>query len=181
MKKAFTMAEAILVMVILGIIATIMISNMRPVEFRDRGLQVLAKKVLGQIDTATTQILFNNSANSTMTNLYQAGTTNQFSIKSNASYLQALYSKYLVSTRNKPNNTANGYCNGGVNMMLKDGTCLRFVANASAVTWIPGETKETSSAAYDALIYMDINDIEEPNILGKDRYVLPLNASGIAY
>ena len=41
-KKAFTMAEAILVMVILGIIATIMISTMRPVEFRDRGFKVLA-------------------------------------------------------------------------------------------------------------------------------------------
>ena len=61
-KKAFTMAEAILVMTILGIIATIMISTLKPAEFKEKGLAVLAKKVLSEIDTATTQILLNNSS-----------------------------------------------------------------------------------------------------------------------
>ena len=56
-KKAFTMAEAILVMTILGIIATIMITTLKPAEFKDKGLKILAKKVLSEIDTATTQIL----------------------------------------------------------------------------------------------------------------------------
>ena len=47
---AFTMAEAIIVMTILGIIATIMITNLKPTEFRDKGLEVLAKKIINQID-----------------------------------------------------------------------------------------------------------------------------------
>ena len=59
LNKAFTMAEAIIVMTILGIIATIMITNLKPSEFRDKGLQILAKKVLMQLDTATQQIMIN--------------------------------------------------------------------------------------------------------------------------
>ena len=41
---AFTMAEAIIVMTILGIIATIMITNLKPSEFRDKALLTQAKK-----------------------------------------------------------------------------------------------------------------------------------------
>ena len=62
MKKAFTMAEAILVMTILGIIATIMITTLRPSEFQEKGLKILAKKVLSEVDTATSNVLgFNNA------------------------------------------------------------------------------------------------------------------------
>ena len=43
---AFTMAEAIIVMTILGIIATIMITNLKPSEFRDKALLTQAKKLL---------------------------------------------------------------------------------------------------------------------------------------
>ena len=46
---AFTMAEAILVMTILGIIATIMISTLKPAEFKDKALNIMAKKVLSEI------------------------------------------------------------------------------------------------------------------------------------
>ena len=61
-KRAFTMAEAILVMTILGIIATIMITTLKPAEYKDKGLAIMARKVLSEIDTATTQMLINNSA-----------------------------------------------------------------------------------------------------------------------
>ena len=91
LKQAFTMAEAIMVMVILGIIATIMISTMRPTEFRDRGFNVLAKKVLGQIDTATTQILFNNAQDTKMSLLYAPGTNSSpYSFGANLTSTKAL-------------------------------------------------------------------------------------------
>ena len=61
--KAFTMAEAIIVMTILGIIATIMITNLKPSEFRDKALLTQAKKVLREIDEATYQIMINNTQN----------------------------------------------------------------------------------------------------------------------
>ena len=103
-KRAFTMAEAILVMTILGIIATIMISTLKPAEFQEKGLQVLAKKVLSEIDTATTQILMNNSANGTMETIYQADTLDFImNTSGNASHkLGNLYKKYLTGIRSIP-------------------------------------------------------------------------------
>ncbi|MBQ4646680.1 MAG: hypothetical protein IJB79_04970, partial [Candidatus Gastranaerophilales bacterium] len=69
-KQAFTMAEAILVMTILGIIATIMITTLKPAEFKEKALKTLYKKVLSEIDTATTQILINNSREGDMNQLF---------------------------------------------------------------------------------------------------------------
>ena len=181
-KKAFTMAEAIMVMVILGIIATIMISTMKPTEFRDRGFAVLAKKVLGQIDSATTQIIFNNAWNSSMANLYNPTNASlQYSFSSNCTWTRDYYKKYLVGTRES---VAGAWCKKGTTyMMLKDGSCLGFGA-AAANSWIPGEsgsvTKNTYATEIGA-IYIDLNDDDEPNIYGKDQYILPISAEGIAY
>ena len=179
-KKAFTMAEAILVMVILGIIATIMISTMRPVEFRDRGFKVLAKKVLGQIDAATTQILFNNAQDSSMDKLYPPGSNLAYNTYSaNLAAVKALYNTYLVGTRQTVEST---HCKKGTQtMMLKDGSCLGFGGSGSAETWIPGEKAATASASYKGFIYVDLNDAEEPNVFGKDLYTIPIDAQGIAY
>lgn len=41
--SAFTMAEAVLVMTILGIIATVMITTLKPAKFKEQGYEVLAK------------------------------------------------------------------------------------------------------------------------------------------
>jgi type II secretory pathway pseudopilin PulG len=185
-KKAFTMAEAILVMVILGIIATIMISTMRPVEFRDRGFRVLAKKVLGQVDTATTQILFNNSRDMLMSNIYNWGSqTAVFSYASNLTWVKDYYNKYLVGTRDPVKGTWCQTAGATARMKLKDGSCLGFTAAASN-SWIPGESTFTAKVtsgvnAEIGAIYLDVNDEEEPNVYGKDQYIIPICATGIAY
>ena len=185
LKKAFTMAEAILVMVILGIIATIMISTMRPVEFRDRGFRVLAKKVLGQIDTATTQILFNNARDMKMSTIYEENSqVNVFSWASKLGSVKNYYNKYLVGTRDAITGT---WCvqNSATTLKLKDGSCLGFVGTGySGKTLIPGESTEraknynTTDLGY---ILLDVNDGEEPNVFGKDQYAIPIDANGIAY
>ena len=184
-KKAFTMAEAILVMVILGIIATIMISTMRPVEFRDRGFRVLAKKVLGQVDTATTQILFNNSRDMLMSNIYNWGSqTAVFSYASNLTWVKDYYNKYLVGTRDSITGT---WCtqSSATTMKLKDGSSLGFVGTGyTGNTLIPGEATERAknySTTDIGYILLDVNDGEEPNVFGKDQYAIPINATGIAY
>lgn len=179
-KSAFTMAEAILVMVILGIIATIMISTMRPVEFRDRGFKVLAKKVLGQVDNATTQILFNNAQDSSMAKLYPPGSNSAYSaFGANLEATKQLYNTYLVGTREEVKST---WCKtGGTYMRLKDGSCLGFAAGSNANTIIPGESEGHTVTPTQGLIYIDINDDEEPNVFGKDQYLLPVGDGGIDY
>ena len=84
-KKAFTMAEAILVMTILGIIASIMITTIKPAKFKEEGLKTLAKKVLSGIDTATSQILINDSKLGTFNTLVTStGGSTEFSTSSAA-------------------------------------------------------------------------------------------------
>ena len=45
LKKAFTLAEAILTMTILGIIAATMVTTLRPAQYKQQGLDVLKKKI----------------------------------------------------------------------------------------------------------------------------------------
>ena len=96
---AFTMAEAILVMVILGIIATIMISTMRPVQFRDKGLQVQAKKVVNQFEEATKQILVHHTRDESLEELVSLDGSTIFAFGENWRLTRELYNKYLVISR----------------------------------------------------------------------------------
>lgn len=184
-KKAFTMAEAILVMTILGIIATIMISTLKPAEFKEKGLSVMARKVLSEIDTATTQILLNNSSNGTMETLYEAGTSNIFNIAANANEsakLGNLYKVYLTAIRRETANTPCANYNNA--FFLKDGACVGIITGVAADnvnTWFPGEISQTSMKPTHGQLFFDTNGTDEPNVLGKDQFLLPLNAAGIQY
>ena len=188
LKKAFTLAEAIMVMVILGIIATILISTMKPTEFKNRGFKVLAKKILGQIDTATTQILFNDSRDSDMKSLYDpeaADNTTTVSFRGNTTKARTLYAKYLVATRE---GITGDWCKqtefSTSRMKLKDGSCLGLQKAASTDTidtWIPGESAKVSVSGLQGVIYLDVNDAEEPNKFGLDQFTIPIDDNGIAY
>lgn len=185
-KSAFTMAEAILVMTILGIIATIMITTLKPAEYKDKGLAILSKKVLSEVDTATTQILINNSAAGNASTLYEPGTSTVFSFETanTDANIGKLYKRYLTATR-KECNDANCPCNGYANKFyLKDGACLGITAgkpSANINTWFPGETNFTEMIPSHGQIFFDINGEDEPNVMGKDQFLLPINSAGIQY
>jgi len=191
LTKAFTMAEAIIVMTILGIIATIMITNLKPAEFRDKGLQVLAKKTLMQLDTATQQIMVNNTQNGKLSTIYAPGSTNQFSYSATANQtdLFNLYKKYLVTTRKEcTNSTDCGACGSvtGAKAYLKDGACIAInQATANANTILPGEATIVPAANLTGpvlgFIFMDVNGLDEPNVWGKDQFQVPVNADGIFF
>ena len=188
-KKAFTMAEAIIVMTILGIIATIMITNLKPSEFRDKGLQVMAKKVLMQLDTATQQIMVNNTQNGKLTTVYVPNSTTQVAFGAmDATNMSVLYKKYLVTTR-KACDTADCGCNsfaGNYKFHLKDGACvsLRLLATPATMTAtrFPGEVNDVNTTAKGlGYFHFDVNGLDEPNVMGKDRFKVPINDDGIFY
>ena len=192
-KSAFTMAEAVLVMTILGIIATIMITTLKPAEFKEKGLAVLAKKVLSEIDTATTQILLNNTQDGTTEKIYVPGSTtttfnaNQSSVNAaDSGRLGALYKSYLTATRKPCTNTTDcGGCSALSNKFyLKDGACVGIAVGKPAAvnaTWFPGETNSTNNQSNYGTIFFDTNGIDEPNVLGKDQFLIPLGKEGILY
>lgn len=182
-KKAFTMAEAILVMTILGIIATIMITTLKPAEFKDKGLAVLADKVLSEIDTATTQILINNSMNGKMNQLVYSGAAIDSNAAAHSNNVGVLYKKYLTSTR-KACSSSTCPCNAMTNKFyLKDGACMGITMGnqASVATIFPGESATTSNTASYGVLFFDTNGEDEPNTAGRDQFRLPFNVDGIQY
>ena len=194
--KAFTMAEAIIVMTILGIIATIMITNLKPSEYRDKGLQVMAKKVLQQLDTATQQIMINNTQNGKLTTIYLPGTTTQVNYASiDKTNLGILYKKYLVTSRRPCTNEAD--C-GFPGLIHSDGHLVFYLKDGSSVGITPATcpTDSSCSAIYPGekevvdihtargtlgMIFFDVNGPDEPNVEGKDLFVVGVNADGIFY
>ena len=161
-SKAFTMAEVILVMTILGIIAAVMVTTLKPAEYKAKGLAVLAKKVMSQIDAATTQIIVNNTKMATL---------------DSGSFTLENYKKYLTALRTAP---ASSFCTGGAK--LKDGSCIAItVSTATVDTYFPGETAKQSMAPGLGVIKFDINDSDEPNTLGIDQFTIPVNSAGIQY
>ena len=190
LKQAFTMAEAILVMTILGIIATIMISTLKPAEFKDKGLQILAKKVLSEIDSATTQILVNNSQNGKMSALYVPNSSTVFEFQDNCEYVTQLYKKYLTVTRKTyEDNTGNWINPSGKygpsydkSFYLKDGAWVGIrCVSGELGTIFPGEKEKILFTVGQGRITFDVNGEEEPNVLGKDVFCLPIGDNGIMY
>ena len=99
--SAFTMAEAILVMTILGIIATIMISTLKPSQFKDRALRILAKKSIGQVESVLTQLTLNHSRSDSLSELYKLDSDEIFSLHQNPAEARKLLMKYLKYKRDE--------------------------------------------------------------------------------
>ena len=187
-KKAFTMAEAILVMTILGIIATVMISTLKPAQYKEKALQVAAKSIYSEIDSAMTQILTDYTRYNKLSAVYPVnGTTgsttynfNSTNTNANVAFL-ALMKNYMATARGTVPSACTSV-SATYNMLLKNGACLglKTGAIASKSTWIPGEKEATTALCTYGEIFLDVNGNDEPNVLGKDRFVIPLNEDGIA-
>ena len=186
-KKAFTMAEAILVMTILGIIATIMITTLKPAQFKDKGLEIMARKVLSEIDTAITQIIISDTQGGSleaMLNTTNDGSTYSF-LDGNLNTTAKIFKKYLTATRQV---VENAHCtSGGVSFYLKDGACIGIAqGTGSYATNFPGETAvvnitNSSTTKILGALYIDTNGDEEPNVIHKDRFTYPIGPEGIVY
>ena len=188
LKKAFTMAEAILVMTILGIIATIMISTLKPSQYKEQAFQVLSKSIYAEIDSAMTQVLTNHTRYNTLDNIYKvddnyAPTTTIFNMSeaSNGANLIKILKKYMATARG----TVPTICKTTVaydsSMLLKNGACIAIKSGSVGAidTWIPGEISATSATGTYGMIFLDINGDTDPNVLGKDQFYIPLVKTGI--
>ena len=197
LKSAFTMAEAIIVMTILGIIATIMITNLKPAEFRDKGLEVLANKLLREIDDATQQIIVNNTMDSKLNAIYIPGSSSTYTLyDNNQTYMNHTlnyYKKYMGVTR-KPCNNASCPCwnDADVNnpsapktdyrfFYLKSGACMGFIPASETSGVFPGEKDLVYRSGSLMGITFDVNGEEEPNMRAKDQFFVPVDLYGIKY
>ena len=185
---AFTMAEAIIVMTILGIIATIMITNLKMTEYRDRALQVQAKKVIEQIDQATQQIIINHTINGSLSQIYHATNNSVINVVDSITSMPIYYKKYMYAVRTATpidmtflQDVSYGGVKDLVPIKLKDGTCFVYGNTIGPRhTMYPGITGLNVNVTH-GFIYLDVNCEDEPNKQGKDEFVIPLYEYGIKY
>ena len=185
LKFAFTMAEAVLVMTILGIIATVMITIMKPAKFKDQGYEVLAKSIYASIDSAVSLILSDKSPINKMSSIYKADNSETFSMldNKNGAYFIELLKLYMVTARGKiPNVCKNQKYDGS--MLLKNGACIAVKSGLYANQYkekviVPGETVVQDENATHGMLFLDTNGDVEPNTLGKDQWKIPFDRNGI--
>ncbi len=159
-KKAFTLAEAILTMTILGIIATTMITTLKPSQYRTQGFNTMKKKLYAELDGVTQTMLVECAKNMSTTTIFntctRTGSTHSFGQNENA-----IYARFMKGTTGAVN-TANSTCVAVADftsLKLKNGACLYFGANA---------------------IKVDINGSEGPNEDGNDRMKITIDGDGIS-
>ena len=164
-KRAFTMAEAILTMVILGVIAAIMIANLKPAQYRNEGFKVTYKKVYAELDDVINTILVSCASGNDLGYVY-----NDCAAK-NGNSTHAFGEKDTDGTTLLPSyiRTLDGGCSATLptsfsavsKFKMKNGACVALKKNA---------------------IWIDVNDEQGPNAsetLGLDRYLLTVGSEGI--
>ena len=158
-KKAFTLAEAILTMMILGILAVVMIASLKPSQYKDQAYNALKKKLYTELDSVTQNVLVDCAKDMKATSIYdncdKTSSTHSFGSGENE-----IYARYLRGTTAAAS-TANGSCYKVSNyssLKLKNGVCLYFGQNE---------------------ILIDINGIEGPNENCSDQIALYVGENGM--
>ena len=189
MKKAFTLAEAILTMTILGIIAAVMITTLKPAAYKSQGLTVLKQKVYNELDGVSQTVLVECCKNMSFASVYGSTAScakNQTTSTFDANIVNK-YANYMRGTigacgaltvqENKIDGTTpkNVSYTAASSLKLRDGSCIYFKAIASTETGYYDASDRIGS------ILVDVNGNEGPNATGddNDRIVFYVGKDGI--
>ena len=163
-KRAFTMAEAILTMTILGVIAAIMIATIKPVQYRNKGFKVKFQKIYADLQDTTNTVMIECSSNwdlRTIYNICDSATasgrtsTHVFGAQTNANELDA-YERY-IKFRGDCSVTANKPATSTCKKMMND-ACVCFYKN------------DTNQG-----FWVDVNDNDGPNTANVDQLYWPVS------
>ena len=159
LKKAFTLAEAILTMTILGVIAAVMIATIRPASYRQQGFNALKKKVYAEMDGVLQNYIIDCGKNMSALTLYDgcnktSDSTHTFGAadKGDATTINEKYVRGTLSS------TTCATVTGKPHLKLRNGACLYFGSGH---------------------IDVDVNGLEGPNEDGSDRMEMEVGADGI--
>ena len=202
-KNAFTISEAIIVLVILGIIAGLSVAGVKLYNPVDKGNQTLSWKMAENIESATLQILLNHSSYDDFLRIKDGG--GYFSIEDAniTKRISDLYTNYLSDVkygvdlnndyfsseildydRSSTGETLkNAYSNF---FYVTDGMVIgfRFYQGCNSIerNANPPEHKGRYSISdICGSIFFDVNAFKKPNKLGSDQYILPLGVRGVEY
>ena len=157
-KSGFTMAEAILTMTILGVIAAIMIATIKPVQYRNKGFGVKFDKIYSDLQDVTQTVILECTSNWDLATIYNSCKTRTdyhvFGTQSNANELDA-YGRYFKFK---------GNCE--VSTGKPTGTTCKKLMNEACMCFYKKDT--------DRGFWVDVNDNEGPNKINVDQLYLPV-------
>ena len=171
-KKAFTLAEILITLSILGVVAAITIPTI--INKNSEKITVAkVKKIYATLNNAFLQSILDNGKISTWNLGEQASEDGSSEIANKlVPYLQTTYistannnkvfSKYGYKTLNKNGSCIHPYSAGSTKVILKDGASLNFFSFG----------QESCKGIYHqcGIIFVDINGPKGPNMLGNDTF-----------
>lgn len=200
-QKAFSILETMITLVIVGIISASVMGLLKNSNVSDSVLQKAGLNVYYQLDFASKTILAKNSTDYTFNKLKTvAGADFQITASGADAKLMALYKKNLGQLRNKTldtsyktnvlknssNTTVQGVSvssfpqgftakNGAYIAIKLNGNCTTsetYIYNPSAL-----QTRSTTKSC--GLIFFDVNQMQPPNLLGIDQYIVSIGKFGV--
>ncbi len=195
MKKGFTLAEVLVCMVIIGILAIIMVQNVKTKDFKEQGYIANALKIAENIQQASLKIREIEKTNCPMASFmvdimgtWEYALINSSGNNATASDVINLYAKYI-----KFENTGlkfcdyTSYCSDdkiiGAKVPPESYIGIEVISVSDCPSYyIPGSTTTTPGKGKCwGKLYIDVDGNKGPNQLGKDVFVYGLNEIGVAY
>ena len=177
-KKAFTLAEVLITLTIIGVIAAVTVPTLTK-KTGNQEIVTRLQKVYSVLSQATDEIIFENGSPK---NNWAASSDNIYN----------LYKEHLRNAKDCAGNKgcwSNGklkYLNGndwvsmvasGRRLILADGILLRFdedqyIHPACNLNWAGGNNICT-------VLYIDVNGVKAPNTMGRDNFIFFLKQDGL--
>ncbi|MBR1617406.1 hypothetical protein IJ670_04575 [bacterium] len=187
-QHTFSKIEKIIIGLSLTIALLTAIFTIHPIKIQSKSSSKLSNDIVEILDKATIQIIVNHSPDGSLSKLYKLYTKEEFNTNdpNQAENLGKLYEKYLNISNQKCNSSKQcGKCaTYDYNIQLQNSACIGLTTGVfknDVLTIFPGEESPSLMRPTHGVIFVDINGIKPPNVLGKDQFVLPLGQDGIEY
>ena len=197
-KYAFTLTEAIIVMIMLGVIACFIIAAWLKSDPNEKSNHTLASKVEVVFEQTFLEILTNDASIDDLTRIKwkndhfaisDAGKEEIFS-ELTRKYIQDItlgvevdkYKDYFESNITDSvkisDFTSYYYLFDGVLVGFKNlGSCTNTIDYA----YLPKSEKRYTVSDICSVVFYDVNGPKKPNELGKDQFIMPVGIRGIKY
>ncbi len=181
-KKSFTLAETLVVLMIIGVIGSLTIPSLIK-NYNERQTVVKLKKFYSEINQAFQMASINK------------GKIERYNAKNNKDFFQFFkpYLKIIKEcegdntncfygshiTLNKRNWGGNSHAtnNSGYRAILSDGVAIMFNFQSSDCSGVNGTSNRLSHIC--AKLYVDLNGLKNPNQIGVDTFVFRITTYGI--
>lgn len=201
--NAFTLAEACITLIIIGIIAAITIPSIKVDNPAHKGQKVQAEKMAGYLVQAANQMLINDAGLDDFKILKLQDTVFSIEDADSAPKISKLFQSYLTNVKLNVPTTSDyfgkkirKYNGTSTEMVLKDTYTEFFYANDGILLGVrtygscasteqfanpPEYTVPYSVSNICGSIFFDVNGEGRPNKLGSDQYIIPIDERGVKY